>query len=323
MEQLIYWDNGGKDSYLHGSYITFKGKRVLFENRLLPSGNAIKTWHSQTNFQAHRVNPGLPLLQRGQVYYLTFKGKAVPEESIYLKVTFFNRFNEVLSFVILKDGDNRFTYPLDAYTYQVELMNAGNQRLLFEALLLASEEVENGVDGGLDEAFSFEADAPFNLVFLENPTQLVELKQQLAFVKLGNYLPVGDIEGHLDYYVAPDYIATLTEKVQKMASGRLIRLIGYGPIGNFAALYYHRLLDKSVVYITASQFALTTYEKIIGTSNPDLHQQVHRLFEEDKYHESVHLYGSRDSLGEEFQLVSPIMSRVELLEQLPFLEEMK
>ena len=100
----IYWGDTVLADYLWGSTIqvTAQGS-VQFQNPLMPSGQVLKTWHSQTNFGATRQIPSLPLLKREQDYEL----------------------------VITAEGRLPFTYPDQAYAYEVRLLSAGLQEFTF------------------------------------------------------------------------------------------------------------------------------------------------------------------------------------------------
>ena len=69
---------------------------VQFQNPLMPSGQVLKTWHSQTNFGATRQIPSLPLLKREQDYELVITMEATPAHTVMVEIVFKDRFGEVV-----------------------------------------------------------------------------------------------------------------------------------------------------------------------------------------------------------------------------------
>ena len=110
----IYWGDTVLADYLWGSTIqaTDQGS-VQFQNPLMPSGQVLKTWHSQTNFGATRQIPSLPLLKREQDYELVITMEATPAHTVMVEIVFKDR------------------YPDQAYAYEVRLLSAGLQEFTF------------------------------------------------------------------------------------------------------------------------------------------------------------------------------------------------
>ena len=75
----IYWGDTVLADYLWGSTIqaTDQGS-VQFQNPLMPSGQVLKTWHSQTNFGATRQIPSLPLLKESKIMNWLSRWKRLP-----------------------------------------------------------------------------------------------------------------------------------------------------------------------------------------------------------------------------------------------------
>ncbi|HFU4202711.1 TPA: accessory Sec system protein Asp3 [Streptococcus suis] len=140
--QKIRWNDGGS-FYLYGSSIQYNGDDVIFENLRFASGKKIKSWVSRTNFQGNRQSPCLPLLVPGCEYRLEKNFSVEPDGSVYLQLEFRNRQEEVVGLTILKDDDDTFTYPKDAFTYSLTLFSAGCQRVHFSSIVIyALEKVE-------------------------------------------------------------------------------------------------------------------------------------------------------------------------------------
>ena len=55
---------------------------------------------------------------------------------MYFKIVLYKKNGEKIKTMIIEDDDSEFEYPKDAYSYKIELMNAGFQHLQFTELLL-------------------------------------------------------------------------------------------------------------------------------------------------------------------------------------------
>ena len=92
----ILWGLNDK-AYMYGSKIVKRQDgSVQFYNPLVPSGTEIQSWVAIQNYQAARTQPALPLLKKGHSYDLTANLEAVPTGSVFLKVSFLDRYgNEI------------------------------------------------------------------------------------------------------------------------------------------------------------------------------------------------------------------------------------
>ena len=54
-----------------------------------------------------------------------------PENGVYIKLIFLNRYEDVLEEKVEKAREFTFTYPEDTYTYRISLLSAGFQELTF------------------------------------------------------------------------------------------------------------------------------------------------------------------------------------------------
>lgn len=128
----IYWGDLVLADYLWGSTIqaTAQGG-VQFQNSLMPSGQVLKTWYSQTNFGKNCQIPSLPLLKREQEYELVITMEATPTHTVMVEIVFKDRFGEVVGRRVTAEGRLSFTYPDQAYAYEVRLLSAGLQEFTF------------------------------------------------------------------------------------------------------------------------------------------------------------------------------------------------
>ena len=87
----------------------------------MPSGQVLKTWHSQTNFGATRQIPSLPLLKREQDYELVITMEATPAHTVMVEIVFKDRFGEVVGRRVTAEGRLPFIYPDQAYALRSTL----------------------------------------------------------------------------------------------------------------------------------------------------------------------------------------------------------
>lgn len=133
----IYWGDLVLADYLWGSTIqaTAQGS-VQFQNSLMPSGQVLKTWYSQTNFGKNRQIPSLPLLKREQEYELVITMEATPSHTVMVEIIFKDRFGEVVGRRVTGEGRLSFIYPDQAYAYEVRLLSAGLQEFTFHYFII-------------------------------------------------------------------------------------------------------------------------------------------------------------------------------------------
>ena len=75
--------------------------------------------------------PSLPLLKREQDYELVITMEATPAHTVMVEIVFKDRFGEVVGRRVTAEGRLPFTYPDQAYAYEVRLLSAGLQEFTF------------------------------------------------------------------------------------------------------------------------------------------------------------------------------------------------
>ena len=112
----ILWGLNHK-AYMYGSKIVKRQDgSVQFYNPLVPSGTEIQSWVAIQNYQAGR--------------------EAVPTGSVFLKISFLDRYDNEIKQLIEKSTHMTFVYPHEAYTYRISLLSAGVKELDFYNLKL-------------------------------------------------------------------------------------------------------------------------------------------------------------------------------------------
>ena len=129
-EDILWGDMGA--TYMYGTRLQFwKDGHISLSNPLLAPGEVLKSWFSSSNYQGSRSQPSLPLLKGNQRYQFTMNMTCYPENSIYIKLVFLDRYEEVLEEKVEETLSFSFVYPEDAYTYKVSLVTAGFESLDF------------------------------------------------------------------------------------------------------------------------------------------------------------------------------------------------
>ncbi|KEQ35075.1 accessory Sec system protein Asp3 [Streptococcus mitis] len=129
--QGIEWGEVG-GTFMYGTRVTYHSyQHVSLYNPLLTSGEILRSWFSSLNYQGARTQVSLPLLKREQDYQMCMNFDCQPEQGLYIKIRFFDRYETVIEEKVEKVKQFMFTYPQEAYTYEVSLLSAGFESLDF------------------------------------------------------------------------------------------------------------------------------------------------------------------------------------------------
>lgn len=134
----LHWDLSTNKLFSYGSKIDYikEKQEVHFQNILCSPGETIIQWNSKISFFSKNKGMQLPLLIRGQKYQLFPNIIATPKDSILIKVSFFDRIDQIVGSTIINENCKYFTYPLDAYSYSVELVNLQVKDLIFNKIVI-------------------------------------------------------------------------------------------------------------------------------------------------------------------------------------------
>lgn len=72
-----------------------------------------------------------PTFEKGHSYDLTANLEAAPTGSVFLKISFLDRYDNEIKQLIEKSTHMTFVYPHEAYTYRISLLSAGVKELDF------------------------------------------------------------------------------------------------------------------------------------------------------------------------------------------------
>ncbi|COP76787.1 accessory secretory protein Asp3 [Streptococcus pneumoniae] len=96
-----------------------------------------------SSYTTNKQVPSLPLLKKGNNYKIRFDYDVTPERSVYFKIVLYKKNGEKIKTMIIEDDDIEFEYPKDAYSYKIELMNAGFQHLQFRRIIIEDQHIES------------------------------------------------------------------------------------------------------------------------------------------------------------------------------------
>ncbi|MBF0714049.1 accessory Sec system protein Asp3 [Gemella sp. GH3] len=265
---IIYWDNFSINSYLFGSIIKFKSKDfVHFKNLRMPSGKDMNEWLSKTNHQSHRYPPQLPMLKKGHLYKIYVNAETVPENSIYLRIIFYDRYEKIISETVIRSNEDIFVYPNDAYSYKIQVMNAGCSELKFHYIEL-TEQIESFDKNSFIVSDILNKDinsADLNVIFMEpNQNKFVEVNKEL-FKNYSNIVMVTSkiYNAHIYCYkFLFDEIASIFEN----NNFKNINFYGNGTFSDIAAVQYKLLTENSKAYIMNYCQDYEKYKKILDNS---------------------------------------------------------
>lgn len=134
---LIRWGNRLGETHTRGSVITWQPQLVTYRNPQQSPGGTIHIWSSQPRFREINYVPALPLLIPEAQYQFQLKMTLQPAKSVNLVISYYDGDNSLIRQDHFATVDGQFTYPADATSYRIELINLNNQELKFEGLWLA------------------------------------------------------------------------------------------------------------------------------------------------------------------------------------------
>lgn len=312
---IIYWQQNIGKTYMYGSSINYLTKNhVIFENNLFPSGSCIHSWTSLGNYQTHRSASQLPMLEKGYKYNIKIDAATTPQNTLYIQFKFYDRYENLIEVVTIKDKQGSFVYPSDAHYYELSLINGGLQEIIFHNLVITNDEfiIKNRF---------FEYDGLFVSNILNEKSESQRLQILFAEPVIGNtaIIPKHIIEQFSDvvlvtssklyahFYMSNEYekkILGMIAKLQKNYEISSIHFIGYGPISSTAAVYYSNKTTRGEAYITSDCGQLSLSRDMLYTDG-------YQKFEQEKLNSSntsVHIYSHVPPLEPSLELVKTLLN---------------
>lgn len=241
----IRWDNLANESYLYGSSIIFEPDRtVRFTNHLMPPGQIIRKWESSVNYQAKRHEPQLPILEEGERYEIRLYASFQPDESVQLRIRFFNRQGEEEGKVIIDDMMDEFVCPHGASDYELELINSGTEELVFHHIEIQKKSQSD------KNVRIVSRKEPIYVIILEPTGSSYIFPEERILNRYKNRV-ILTCEGA----DAIDLNSCVTDKMPEGIGPKDIAVIGYGTDSNKSALRYAERIGMGVkVYTYDSHF---------------------------------------------------------------------
>lgn len=264
----IYWENS-TDMYLKGADFSKNAQNfVRYRNPLMPSGKAIKVWKSTVNFQEYKSIPYLPILINNQKYHIKIKAISYPSQSVIYRFNFYDVQGNLLNQVSFTENDYEFTFPLEATSYDFEIINGGCKDLFFERIQISKDDVpEEYFNNLVFKKINNETDKISNIILLADGkrTRLVPEKFKLIY---NPYLFVVNVSWQ--------FHGNLTHKLDKWIEQHLIH--------GFRVFSTSSKFDRASLNIGEEypQIDVIT-SKELATLNIDKNLQVHHLYKNDVY----------------------------------------
>ncbi|MBP2058872.1 accessory secretory protein Asp3 [Lactobacillus colini] len=137
----IYW-HSLKNTYMYGSKVKkYTNNYLDFENNLMSSGQIIVSWKSSQNYQLTKEVPSLPILLNGHDYKIAVKADVVPKDSLIYELSFFDQQDNQIKHIAFQSSLKTFTYPANARSYQLSLINGGCEKIFFKKIEITSANV--------------------------------------------------------------------------------------------------------------------------------------------------------------------------------------
>lgn len=316
---VITWDYESGDSYLFGSNINYIAPDcVEFENNLLPPGTEIRNWRSKMNFQANKMGNILPILSPEKQYWIKLNVKLKENESVYVKVEFYNRFNDLLDFKIIY-GEDSFIYPKTAAYYSIILVNNGVSNFVFQNIVLSTNEFIEDIPGyTISNIKNYTDDSTeLTVIFTEPMSREIQNINNKCLVNYKDVIIANSslLDAHL--YLEPgfqEYLNNTIKNLKEKYEISNVRFIGYGPISNFSAVFYSHCIDDSNAKITDEWLSSEKYNNIINkyTLNEKKGIQINNNIDIDK--SKIEIYQIKNKLDKRFSKIYDRSNILEIME---------
>ena len=219
------------------------------------------------NFQWNKMGNILPILSPEKQYWIKLNVKLKENESVYIKVEFYNRFNDLLDFKIIYGVDS-FIYPKTAAYYSIILVNNGVSSFVFQNIILSTDEFIEDIPGyTISNIKNYTDDSTeLTVIFTEPiPREITNINNKYI-VNYKDIIIVNSslLDAHL--YLEPDfqeYLKNTINNLKQKYEISNVRFVGYGPISNFSAVYYSHYIDDSNAKITNEWLNSDKYNNII------------------------------------------------------------
>ncbi len=236
----VYWD-AISNTYMAGTrFKKYSDRAVSFENKMMAPGQQIMSWTAANNYQQSKSIPQLPLLVNGRKYQVFIKAETKPAETAIKRLTFFDGQRQKIKQVDFRQDHFAFTFPVEAVTYTLALINAGCEKIVFKRLQIGDE-------GLAKEAF---ADIYFN-----QPVHFNH-KKTLNLILVMDNIHARKIWSHLEKHAAfiPFIVININWQGRKKAGLVIKKWLAAHNIANFRLISTNSKLNSLIPDIFINQF---------------------------------------------------------------------
>lgn len=265
---VVTWEYEADSSFLFGSEIEYiASDKVKFRNRLLPPGEIIKIWKSKLNYQVGKVGNILPILTPEKKYWICLNIHTKKKNSILLKIEFYNRFDEVISYKIIQNS-GEFIYPDNCLYYNLILMNNGVEEFVFNNIIISESNFIEDIQGYHISSLrnnSHDSTA-LTIIFSEPIVREIATPEAASIRHINDTIIISSSLNEAHLYLEEklkEYLLNTIEKIKKEYEVNRIRFIGYGPISNFAAVFYTQIIENSYGVVTDEWHSEKYYNSLI------------------------------------------------------------
>lgn len=139
---VVPWTQVTPDTFMYGSHLEITKQMTYFENALMPSGCVIHEWKMMTVYSTDKAIPQLPILKHGHTYRFTFDFDVEPVGGVYFKINFKKRNGVALEHIIIQSQEMEVTYPNEAFSYEIQMLNAAATSVRFRAIHITDQQDE-------------------------------------------------------------------------------------------------------------------------------------------------------------------------------------
>ncbi|MGG5318302.1 accessory Sec system protein Asp3 [Enterococcus sp. AZ072] len=190
---MVKWGADFNDNYNYGTDIRFVAlDYVHFSSPLMPSGTPIKTWYSRTEYHVSRKSPMLPLLENGKSYDIQVNAEFDNKEAVQVEIEFFDINNDVINKIYFQNLNGQFTYPDNAMSYKVQLVNKKHQYMLFKYLTISDE--------GLADDCKIDFIEKLNIIQIKKNEYMEQTKNEIVVLKNAKYSTSLTLNDHTNYF---------------------------------------------------------------------------------------------------------------------------
>nr|WP_263314634.1 accessory Sec system protein Asp3 [Mammaliicoccus sp. Marseille-Q6498] len=240
----IKWKHINSSTFMYGTYLSFKEKGTYFENSLVPSGIVINEWNMMSYYPKDKSSPTLPILEKGEIYQFKFDYDVEPESSIYFKVIYYRKDGTELDYLIVRNKSCEVTYPEEAYSYKIQMINAAAERIIFREITILESNIINdsNLEMNISEVINKQSDLNVrNIIFVEPSFQDLELLKKAANEFYNVILVI-----NWDRNDMSDNIDHLQGVFENFVNEYELHFIGYGPKSNIMAQSMGQIIKSQV-----------------------------------------------------------------------------